>query len=532
MMNYDSLFTDSEDTLQKIEKMAILKDGEGSFFFPVTCTAGIYDMEGITLAERLKRLHDLAAQRQIVVLEDSTYDKTSLLSYLQSILSDQDLTGDSLAYVRLSNAETILFHGIVNADVIVFKFHDRLFIWLIDVSTGKRYHANIDNASITIGWQEEVTYSIDLEEEQKYVTKGYVDSQLNELTDMINEDIKKTIDSISTELSKVRIDMLQEIDRIIKAQNELNKNTYVSQTYFNAELEKIKEEINGSIDVKNLEKIVGNPENLETTDKSCLVSAINEVFQSGNNFKSSIRDTIIAKDESIIIPEKPTLNDLTSSIEKLKPSTYANDATAIAEDILTGKSAYTGDGLVEGVMPVNELSGTTITPGTANIIIPKGYSSENITVAGDADLIAENIMKGKDIFGVMGTLAASSGMQMASGSINNIININTIRNPSNTSFTIPINLSFNPSYVFLEISDFRIQTNTASTWIGLSGYSFFISNLKNTNIHRISSSSSCCLYFKFNSISSSRIIIDLVFYHYINSYYYLRTNSNWYAFGY
>ena len=225
MMNYDSLFTDSEDTLQKIEKMAILKDGEGSFFFPVTCTAGIYDMEGITLAERLKRLHNLAAQRQIVMLEDNTYDKTSLLSYLQSILSDQALTGDSLAYVRLSNAEAMLFHGIVNADLIVFKFHEKLFIWLIDVSTGKRYHANIDKASITIGWQEEITYSIDLEEEQKYVTKGYVDGCFNEITTVIYDDIKKSIDSISKELSEVRLDMLQEIDRMIKAQNEFNKNT-------------------------------------------------------------------------------------------------------------------------------------------------------------------------------------------------------------------------------------------------------------------------------------------------------------------
>lgn len=531
MMNYDSLFTDSEDTLQKIEKMAILKDGEGSFFFPVTCTAGIYDMEGITLAERLKRLHDLAVQRQIVVLEDSTYDKTSLLSYLQSILSDQDLTGDSLAYVRLSNAEAILFHGIVNADLIVFKFHDRLFIWLIDVSTGKRYHANIDKASITIGWQEEVTYSIDLEEEQKYVTKGYVDSQLNELTDMINEDIKKTIDSISTELSKIRIDMLQEIDRIIKAQNELNKNTYVSQTYFNAELEKIKEEINGSIDVKNLEKIVGNPENLETTDKSCLVSAINEVFQSGNNFKSSIRDTIIAKDESIIIPEKPTLDDLTSSIGKLKPSTYANDATAIAEDILTGKSAYTGDGLVEGVMPVNELSGTTITPGTANIIIPKGYSSENITVAGDADLIAENIMKGKDIFGVMGTLAASSGMQMASGSFNDrICEAKRYTTSEIIQRRITTNLSFTPKYLFIRISQATAQTSTSTKWTGGSAKEFFISNLNRAYVGRAVADDIYYMYLDIVNLSSSGFTIKISFNH--STYYFVACyGSIWYAFG-
>jgi hypothetical protein len=47
--------------------------------------------------------------------------------------------------------------------------------------------------------------------------------------------------------------------------------------------------------------------------------------------------------------------------------------------------------------------GTKIyTPGTANITIPKGFHSGQGYVKGDADLKAENIKKGINIFGVLG----------------------------------------------------------------------------------------------------------------------------------
>lgn len=121
---------------------------------------------------------------------------------------------------------------------------------------------------------------------------------------------------------------------------------------------------------------------------------------------------------------------------------------------------------------------------------------------------------------------------MASGSVNNIININTIKNPYNTSFTIPVNLSFNPSYVFLQIDTLKIQTTTASSWVGVCGTDFFISNLDSTYMYRVSSSNDCYIGFGFSSVSSSRFVVNISFRHSITSYYYLKTNSNWYAFGY
>lgn len=46
-----------------------------------------------------------------------------------------------------------------------------------------------------------------------------------------------------------------------------------------------------------------------------------------------------------------------------------------------------------------------ITPGTTDIIIPKGsLLSENLTVKGDSDLVAENIKEGINLFGTIGNI--------------------------------------------------------------------------------------------------------------------------------
>ena len=46
-----------------------------------------------------------------------------------------------------------------------------------------------------------------------------------------------------------------------------------------------------------------------------------------------------------------------------------------------------------------------INPGTDNIVIPKkSLLTENLTIMGDSDLVASNIRKDVNLFGVNGTL--------------------------------------------------------------------------------------------------------------------------------
>ncbi len=86
-----------------------------------------------------------------------------------------------------------------------------------------------------------------------------------------------------------------------------------------------------------------------------------------------------------------------------------SDATATAADILNGKTAYVKGAKITG--QIISQAANTITPGTADqVAISAGkYASGDITVKGDSNLIASNIVSGKTIFGVTGTATSGGG---------------------------------------------------------------------------------------------------------------------------
>lgn len=79
----------------------------------------------------------------------------------------------------------------------------------------------------------------------------------------------------------------------------------------------------------------------------------------------------------------------------------SKDATAAAGDILNSKTAYINGAKAMGTMP--NRGAIIITPSKSNQAISGGYHNGNGYVAGDADLIANNIKHGVNIFGVVGT---------------------------------------------------------------------------------------------------------------------------------
>ncbi len=77
-------------------------------------------------------------------------------------------------------------------------------------------------------------------------------------------------------------------------------------------------------------------------------------------------------------------------------------ATATAGVILQGKTAYVNGELIVGTLP--QISGRTITPtGKPVTFNGGGYLNSDLIVKGDKNLIARNIKKGVYIFGVVGT---------------------------------------------------------------------------------------------------------------------------------
>ena len=80
-------------------------------------------------------------------------------------------------------------------------------------------------------------------------------------------------------------------------------------------------------------------------------------------------------------------------------------ADASAGDILSGKVAYGASGSVSGSMANNGATGGTISTKNGTYTIPSGYTSGGTVSLGNVtDCVAGNILSGKSILGVSGSL--------------------------------------------------------------------------------------------------------------------------------
>lgn len=79
-----------------------------------------------------------------------------------------------------------------------------------------------------------------------------------------------------------------------------------------------------------------------------------------------------------------------------------------AADLLSGKTAYGSNGLITGTMPNNGATGGEISTKAGTVTIPAGYTSGgtvSIKASAVTDLIAGNLLNGKTVLGVAGSLA-------------------------------------------------------------------------------------------------------------------------------
>lgn len=90
-------------------------------------------------------------------------------------------------------------------------------------------------------------------------------------------------------------------------------------------------------------------------------------------------------------------------------------ADAAASDILTGKTAFGANGAVSGSMPNNGSTSGTIGSKSGTVTIPAGYTSGGtVSLTNVTDCVAGNILTGKSILGVSGTLQMPSISQDSS----------------------------------------------------------------------------------------------------------------------
>ena len=124
---------------------------------------------------------------------------------------------------------------------------------------------------------------------------------------------------------------------------------------------------------------------------------------------TTFRDSLasILTEEGVSVTEEDDMASLITKVDEEFDNQVVPAGDAVADNVLSGKTFINSTGqTITGTM-ANRGGAQTVTPGTSNKTLNAGYYSGNITVQGDSNLIAENIVSGKSIFGVSGTAPAS-----------------------------------------------------------------------------------------------------------------------------
>lgn len=129
------------------------------------------------------------------------------------------------------------------------------------------------------------------------------------------------------------------------------------------------------------------------------------------SLKSLFRDIANAIREQDGTTAAITASTFPERIRSIPTGVDTSDATAVAGNILVGKTAYAKGVKIIGTIPSQ--SAHTIVPGTVNKTIAAGtYLSGTLTVRGDSNLKASNIVQGVTIFGVTGTFDATKAPRL------------------------------------------------------------------------------------------------------------------------
>lgn len=142
---------------------------------------------------------------------------------------------------------------------------------------------------------------------------------------------------------------------------------------------------------------------------------INKVVYGGNTLIDLTGDDVQASD--VLSGKKFHLPSGAQGTGACSYDADTSDATAVAAEILLGKTAYKNGAKLTGTMPNN--GGTNVTVSTvAGSTIPQGYSDGSAKAVIDSTsasaLIAANIRENITILGVVGTMSGSEDVHAQS----------------------------------------------------------------------------------------------------------------------
>lgn len=154
-------------------------------------------------------------------------------------------------------------------------------------------------------------------------------------------------------------------------------------------------------------------------------------------------------------------------VESSSSGTDTSDATATASDILQDKTAYVNGEKITGT--ISSYTGSSlIIPGVEDKVLSTAegiYLPKAVKVAGESELLAENIKKGVSIYGIVGTLESSGGnsaeyYKCASVSAE-------AATPEGATFTMQLTLkALSITSTYHWVMDDTSKTGTERTWTG------------------------------------------------------------------
>lgn len=144
---------------------------------------------------------------------------------------------------------------------------------------------------------------------------------------------------------------------------------------------------------------LGNMSAVPTTSKT-VSGAITELFTSASDGKALVAAATTGK--GVPTAADATYQVIADNIGLIETGTDTSDATSVAGDMRSGKTAYVNDVKVTGALPVRTT--TPVTAVTTDVTLPAGIYDNPIVIKGDPDKLSVNIKNGVIIDGVAGKL--------------------------------------------------------------------------------------------------------------------------------